>query len=44
MKKLNLKTISKIKGGGPSARRCDRLYRRAMNGSESAGDTFLRIC
>ena len=44
MKKLNLQENSKIIGGGPSGRRCDRLIRRAANGSGSAGDTWSRIC
>ena len=45
MRKLDLKENSKVIGGNaPSARRCDILYRRYLNGSERAGDTFLRIC
>ncbi|WP_166386919.1 hypothetical protein [Polaribacter sp. 11A2H] len=46
MTKLDLKKTTEVKGGkqGPSDRRCDRLYRRGMNGSVSAIDRFLRIC
>ena len=44
MKKLELKTTSKITGGEPSDRRCDRLIRRYLNGSDSAGQTWQRIC
>ncbi|WP_445957784.1 hypothetical protein [Yeosuana sp.] len=45
MKKLDLQESSNVIGGrAPSARRCDRLYRRAVNGSDSALDTYLRIC
>lgn len=44
MIKLDLKTTTEIKGGGPSPRRWDRLYRRGMNGSVSAIERFLRIC
>lgn len=44
MTKLELKTTSKVIGGEPSGRRCDRLMRRGTNGSASAGDTWYRIC
>lgn len=44
MKKLNLQESSEIIGGKPSARRCDRLFRRYLRGSDRAGDTWLRIC
>ncbi|WP_166386917.1 hypothetical protein [Polaribacter sp. 11A2H] len=46
MTKLDLKKTTEVKGGkqGPSDRRCDRLARRGINGSDRAWDTFLRIC
>lgn len=44
MKKLNLQESSQVFAGKPSKRRCDRLMRRYLAGSDSAGDTWLRIC
>ena len=44
MRKLDLTENSKVIGGEPSGRRCDRLMRRGTNGSDSAFDTWMRIC
>jgi len=41
---LDKKQQSNVLGGGPSPRRCNRLLRRYLDGSDRAGDTYIRIC